>query len=79
MAVGFKFEKGLVGGDKSDWRLSFVSDCLFLGDGEFWVRILVGSCRAMRFEFGEKVKFSSIWLFMGLNMGEFIGSIKGLP
>ena len=41
--------------------------------------ILSGSCIDMRFEFGEKVEDSSIWLFMGLNMGEFIGSVKGLP
>ena len=34
---------------------------------------------AVRFKFGEKVEDSSVWLFMGINMGEFIGSINGLP
>ena len=41
--------------------------------------ILSGFCMDMRFEFEEKVEDSSIWLFMGINMGEFIGSINGLP
>ena len=79
MAVGCHFEEELVGGDKSDCGLSCSSDCRFLGGGEFCIGILVGSCRAIRLKFLEKARDSSIWLCMGLSIGELIGSVKGLP
>ena len=79
MAVGCQFVEELVGGDGSDCRLSCSSDCRFLGGGEFWLGLLVGSCGASRFKFVGKARDSSIWLCMGLSICEIGGSGKSLP
>ena len=79
MAVGCHFVLELVGGDGSDCRLSCPSDCCFLSGEEFCIGILVGSCGAIRFKFLGKARDSSIWLCMGLIIGEMGGSGKGLP
>ena len=79
MAVGCHFVLELVGGDGSDCRLSCPSDCRFLSGEEFCIGILVGSCGAIRFKFLGKARDSSIWLCMGLIIGEMGGSGKGLP